>query len=523
MLRISSFTPLFFNPSTDKYGMCSRYVQKFAPTDQIFVEVIAISESGNLSGYIVDMLTGIKTPVAWNVWVMNGTTKLYYYIINGLKNGYYKFELNGTLSELFEITDDNAKLAQTTLIQYSMEDNKQRTDCVFVIEGKQYLFDFRVPGGFKDNDWAFIVNNEQFSSPDGDIIDLYSSESTLKTFTMGNAEGCPVWYAELLNRIMSCNYVFLGGKRFVRNEGSVPEMNQILEGLKSYVFKISLHVILNNSKTKFDNQYIDGSTNDGGLDYASYRLSRNINVTAPQTGYIKTGDILSQGMSYEDVFVAMLEKQSSASLKGQLSTSNNVEFGSPKGFITYTAIRNGQGDMKKSFYDGLESNRLIFSNEAKGIQTAIRQLSGAYLQNETYTAEIVYLGSKDGKLPEITLKDSISVNVKRKWFAGVCNAIPLTSSDVRSLPSGDLYSGSGTYRFAVSQWKMIAICIPEGLISELSLTAYPGNFIEDTGVTSGPMPISVEGANGSEAIEYMMWIVKTGGVNNPDTFTFKVE
>ncbi|MDD3038813.1 hypothetical protein [Bacteroides sp.] len=523
MLRISPFTPLFFNPSTDRYGMYSRYIQKFAPTDQILIEVVTVSEKNDLSGYVIDALTDVRLPIAWNIWAMNDTTTLYYYTLTGLDNGYYKVELNGNLSELFEVTDDQSKLAQTTLVQYSMKDNMQRTDCVFIIEGKQYLFDFRVPGGFKDSDWSFIVNNEQFMGPDGDVIELFSSESTLKIFTLGNAEGCPVWYAELLNRILSCNYVFFNGKRFVRNESSVPELNQILEGLNSYVFKISLHVIFNNTKIKFDNQYVDGTPSGGEQDSASLRLSRNILVTSPQTGYIKTGDILPQGMSYEDVFVTMLEKQSSARLTGRLSTANEVEYGTSKGYITYTTTRNGQGIMKKSFYDGLESNKLIFSEEAGGVQTAKRQLTGLYLQNETYTAEVIYSASSDGKLPELTLKDSISVNVRRKWFAGVCNTVPVSSSDVRGLLNSGLYNGSGTYKFNVGQWKMIAICIPSGTIKDLSLIAYPGNFMEDTEITSGPISISVEGANGSEAIEYKMWIVKTGGLNDPDTFTFKVE
>lgn len=65
------------------------------------------------------------------------------------------------------------------------------------------------------------------------------------------------------------------------------------------------------------------------------------------------------------------------------------------------------------------------------------------------------------------------------------------------------------------------ICIPEGTVNELTLTAYPGNFIEDAGVCSGPAPISVEGANGSTAKDYSMWVIRTDGTNDADTFTFK--
>ena len=52
-----------------------------------------------------------------------------------------------------------------------------------------------------------------------------------------------------------------------------------------------------------------------------------------------------------------------------------------------------------------------------------------------------------------------------------------------------------------------------------TLTSYPGNFIENG--TEGPIKIMVEGANGSKAIEYKMWIAEATMPNDPDTFTFK--
>ena len=119
------------------------------------------------------------------------------------------------------------------------------------------------------------------------------------------------------------------------------------------------------------------------------------------------------------------------------------------------------------------------------------------------------------------MNDTISVNVRRKWFAGVVDSVPATSAQVRSLGSGGMYTGSGSYKFSVGRWKTIVICIPEGTVSELTLTAYPGNFIEDTGVCSGPTSISVEGANGSQATDYRMWVIRTDGTNDADTFTFK--
>ena len=243
MYAVSSFTPLFFNPTTDRFGAGSKYMQIFASSDQILIEVIAISEYRTITGKLYNLVNGTMIELKWNIWSMNDTTTLYYYVLTGIDNGYYTVELNGIVSEIFRVTNDAHELSGTTLIQYSMNDNRQRKDGVFWIAGKQYFFDWRVPGGFKDTDWIFGVNNEQFTTTDEDVVDLFSNESTQRSFTLGNAAGCPVWFADLLNRIMSCSYVYFDGQRYVRKDSSVPEMTQELENIKSYIFKILLQEV----------------------------------------------------------------------------------------------------------------------------------------------------------------------------------------------------------------------------------------------------------------------------------------
>lgn len=250
-------------------------------------------------------------------------------------------------------------------------------------------------------------------------------------------------------------------------------------------------------------------------------LGQDITVSSPQVGYVKPGKVLQKGMSYEEIFIAIFSGVNSASLISRLSTPNDVEYGTSKGMITYTSNKGSQGAIVKAYYDGDEENVMEFSPESNGIQTATRILEGQYVKNETYTATVVYSASEDGKTPEATLTDKISVNVRRKWFAGICSSVPTTSAEVRALGTSGLYKGPGTYKFSVDKWKTIAVCIPADVIKELTLTAYPGNFIEDTGITTGPVDISVEGANGSAAISYKMWVIQTPGLNDPDTFTLK--
>ena len=60
------------------------------------------------------------------------------------------------------------ELSETSLIQYSMKDNKQRLDAVWWIDGMQYFLIFAFLVVSKDNGWTFGVDNEQFVTSDED-------------------------------------------------------------------------------------------------------------------------------------------------------------------------------------------------------------------------------------------------------------------------------------------------------------------------------------------------------------------
>ena len=250
-------------------------------------------------------------------------------------------------------------------------------------------------------------------------------------------------------------------------------------------------------------------------------LQNDIIVNSNDVGYIKKNDVVASGQTWEQILRNMLYRPVGAELRGVISTSTDVEYGSSKGKIDYTATRNGQGPMTEAFYDDAKGNTLEFSVEESGSQKAVRQLIGTYTVRETYEATVVYGASADGQLPEKTLTNTISVNVRRKWFAGVVEVKPKESNEVRALSSSGLYTGAGSYKFSIGKWKTFVICIPEGTINKLTLTAYPGNFIEDTGVCSGPEPIDVNGANGSAVQSYKMWVIVSDGIHDADTFTFE--
>lgn len=159
-----------------------------------------------------------------------------YCILSGLDDGCYVLRLNGNDSEPFIVVSDENALLGTVLIQYSLADNRTRKDAVSIVNDSRLFFSFRVQGGFKDSGCSFSVDNEQFVTDMSDIVELYGKESVQQNLVVGNSTGVPIWVGQLLNRILTCRYVYIDGKRFARYESSVPQKEQVMEGVNSFVF-----------------------------------------------------------------------------------------------------------------------------------------------------------------------------------------------------------------------------------------------------------------------------------------------
>lgn len=235
-MKISPFTPLCFEPYVSD-GLPSRYVQLWSQTDHILVQVLTDSEEGEPDAELVNAVTGATVDtISWQSWQMNTDKVLYFCDLSGLSVGYYKLVIEETESDVFRVTDDTALLSRTALIQYRFKDNKQRDDVVSVINGVPNFFDFRVPGGFKDSGWGFGVTNEQFATQHADLVELYARDYITKTFSLGGPEGVPVWYGALLNRLLTCSYIYIDGERYTRNESETPSMQTLVDGVDSFVF-----------------------------------------------------------------------------------------------------------------------------------------------------------------------------------------------------------------------------------------------------------------------------------------------
>lgn len=241
---LSPFTPLFFSHHK-RDGIDSKYIQTFASADEILIEIIGGIGDTAVAKVFTEPDHIELYQIYVNSWQINDISKLLFAEVS-LAPGYYSIEISGFgTSNIFRVTDDPLILDKTTLIQYSMNNNRHRKDAVFFIDGMQRFFDFRVPGGFKDSNWTFAVEGEQFITDESDIVQLYGLDSTQKKFTLGNSEGCPIWFAELLNRLLCCTYVYFDGERYARKDNSAPETTILQEGINSFVFSQNLQKVIN--------------------------------------------------------------------------------------------------------------------------------------------------------------------------------------------------------------------------------------------------------------------------------------
>ncbi len=241
---ISPFNPLFFLGQYRSYGEGSPFTQVFSPQDHILIQVIRTIHETPFSCSVHNAESGtLQHTVYCRSHQINSTDIVDCYTLPSLANGIYLLTLDENISEPFMITDESRILEKTVLIKYSPANNSLRRDVVAFIGEERVFFSFRIPGGFKDNGWSFSVENDQFTTDMADIIELYGMESTQKTLTIGLSYGVPIWYGQLLNRILVCKYVFIDGIRFTRYQSSVPEKQQTMDGVNSFVFTQKLQEI----------------------------------------------------------------------------------------------------------------------------------------------------------------------------------------------------------------------------------------------------------------------------------------
>lgn len=232
MVKIGDLCPLFFNPIKDNFGIECDYIQTFYTEDKILIQLFSDGEPPimlyNLTKDFAIEDLDIKQ------YVHNDNVTMYYFVITGLEDGVYMLSVDGEESEPFCVTSDDGILETTSLIRYSHKDNNSVFDNIFWVGDERQVFEWRVEAGFKSSGYSPKVDSEQYRNQFQEITQLYSMPYDSYTLTVGNAGGVPYWFVRHLNRLFCVSDVTINGEGWIRSEGSVPEMTQVLEGMPSY-------------------------------------------------------------------------------------------------------------------------------------------------------------------------------------------------------------------------------------------------------------------------------------------------
>lgn len=265
----------------------------------------------------------------------------------------------------------------------------------------------------------------------------------------------------------------------------------------------------------------DGGDGSDGGDCCPLKKDLTVGVTV---GQLTQGSILRKGMTCEQIFRRMLYKVNPGTMTASLSHGNDVEYGMAKGTITYTATQNASGPLESAVTEDAANVLANFSGGkwVRDLKTTSDDGDKYIKSKYTYTLSWRFGVSTD--FPTGTAgTTTISVKVKRKWFAGVVSKAPTTSAEVRALAAGGLYNGSGKYNFQVARgWKMIAICLPGSVVvKSLETEKKDGEYTDDSDWRHAGS-VDVEGANGSQATAYSIYTFgPTPAENDGFTFTFE--
>lgn len=246
-LRFSPYNPILFGV-LDGAEINGEYGKIFSVSDHVLFECFhsPCMRPGNMS--LIDDKTGdVVFPLSWNTLQLNDSDCVSFYELRNIMPGQYRIVFDDFKSESFSIIADDDVIDATALIQYSQSNNRNRKDIYANIGKIRRFFDLRLPGGFLDRDWSFGVDNEVFLTDKSDQVELYSVDTTDKILTIGPTSGLPLHIGEMINRILSCDLVYVDGVRYTRVNDSAPEAVQVEPDKDLFIFKQSLRqsLILN--------------------------------------------------------------------------------------------------------------------------------------------------------------------------------------------------------------------------------------------------------------------------------------
>lgn len=244
-LRIAQCTPLVFSSVRDPLATSMQYTQRFSIYDTITVQSVA-SFPNNVNAWLYkynpngDELISMTTCTKVNFGDgRHGNTVSY----TALDEGFYRVLLTSVYTdiigtEFFQVCRPT-ELRDMLFFEYS-NDGNSAMDNIFSIGGTRKTLQFRIEGGIKPSGWTGNVAQETWRTQRQELRVLYSMPYDKWTLTIGAAAGVPVEYIRIVNNILSCNIVYINGRRWCRSEGSVPEKQLTMTGAQMFTATVEV-------------------------------------------------------------------------------------------------------------------------------------------------------------------------------------------------------------------------------------------------------------------------------------------
>lgn len=244
-ISVPYISPLVFNPASDPAATELRFTQRFGRYDHVIIQVAGKSYQ-TLYMKVYNALDG--TQVASKrcscTTLEIGVRYIYTAVLDILDEGIYyaKYTQDGeTLrSQDFEVTRLVETDSEWALFEYGGSRNDTPIDTAFVVGGIRVPFLVRLPAGFKPSGYEGSVEVETYRTQTQELRVLYSAPYDKWTLTIGAAQGIPVEYVRMVEWILSCEYVYINGVRWVRSEGSTVEKQLVMQGAQMFTASVVL-------------------------------------------------------------------------------------------------------------------------------------------------------------------------------------------------------------------------------------------------------------------------------------------
>lgn len=234
MITIGDVCPLFFDVLKYEHANKGSFRQCFDVSDGIIIQLF--SNDGSIpSAVLNDKISIDSSNIELNTYQVNDGVTMYYTTLYPTE-GIYSVSVNDKESEVFEVCENS----NGALIEYTHKDNNSVFDNIFWNGEEQFIFKFRVIGGFKPSGVSIEIDNEQFVNQKQEIVELYAIPYITKTFSIGNSNGVPYYVAELINKILCLSDVRINGESYVRDGNSKPEVAESISRKELFMYTINL-------------------------------------------------------------------------------------------------------------------------------------------------------------------------------------------------------------------------------------------------------------------------------------------